>query len=199
MHGEENSPPSKVTGPPDAAQPASPVSPYTRGLAECLHTLEQSERAEGRDERTLHHLLCNLLQGRILEHLRQQLVEHYQLDPEDLGERVSLLLIDVFKEEIFGNFRRRIEARPELLSEIAREIVSTETGSATGLKARIRELYQRIFQEHLGYANLDAILRILQADGRLQNLIVASMLRKTRIRPPAVSFGCAPKFSPLPR
>ena len=155
------------------------VSLYTRGLAECLQTLERSDLTSGRDEQTLKHLLCNLLQGRILEHLRQRLIEHFELDQNDSGERVSLLLIDVFKEEIFGTFRRRIEEQPELLTQIAQEIVATEIQSGQELPEQTKQLYERILQKHLNYSDLGAILRILQADGRLENLILTSMLHKS--------------------
>ncbi|MAH62523.1 MAG: hypothetical protein CMN54_03565 [SAR324 cluster bacterium] len=154
------------------------VSLYTRGLAECLQTLERSDPTSGRDEQTLKHLLCNLLQGRILEHLRQRLIEHFELDQNDSGERVSLLLIDVFKEEIFGTFRRRIEEQPELLTQIAQEIVATEIQSGQELPEQTKQLYERILQKYLNYSDLGAILRILQADGRLENLILTSMLHK---------------------
>ena len=178
MHGEENMPHLEAAKPLDNSSSTCQVSLYTRGLAECLQTLERSDPTSGRDEQTLKHLLCNLLQGRILEHLRQRLIEHFELDQHDSGERVSLLLIDVFKEEIFGTFRRRIEEQPELLTQIAQEIVATETQSGQELPEQTKQLYERILQKYLNYSDLDAILRILQADGRLENLILTSMLHK---------------------
>ena len=168
----------EATKPLDNSSSTCRVSLYTRGLAECLQTLERSDPTSGRDEQTLKHLLCNLLQGRILEHLRQRLIEHFELDQNDSGERVSLLLIDVFKEEIFGTFRRRIEEQPELLTQIAQEIVATEIQSGQELPEQTKQLYERILQKHLNYSDLGAILHILQADGRLENLILKSMLHK---------------------
>ncbi|MBT6727584.1 MAG: hypothetical protein HOA75_12655 [Deltaproteobacteria bacterium] len=173
--------------PPDNSSSTYQVSSYTRGLAECLQMLERSNLTSGRDEQTLRHLLCNLLQGRILEHLRQRLIEHFELDQNDSGERISLLLIDVFKEEIFGTFRRRIEEQPELLTQIAQEIVATETQSGQELPEQTKQLYEHILQKHLGYSDLSAILRILQADERLENLILTSMLHKNGMRAPKSS------------
>ncbi|MEK9972992.1 MAG: hypothetical protein VW876_06075, partial [Deltaproteobacteria bacterium] len=66
MHGEENMPHLEAAKPPDNSSSTCQVSPYTRGLSECLQTLERSDLTSGRDEQTLKHLLCNLLQGRIL-------------------------------------------------------------------------------------------------------------------------------------
>ena len=178
MHGEENMPHLAAAKPLDNSSSTCRVSLYTRGLAECLQMLERSNLTSGRDEQTLRHLLCNLLQGRILEHLRQRLIEHFELDQHDSGEQVSLLLIDVFKEEIFGTFRRRIEEQPELLTQIAQEIVATEIQSGQELPEQTKQLYERILQKYLNYSDLGAILRILQADGRLENLILTSMLHK---------------------
>ena len=178
MHGEENMPHLAAAKPLDNSSSTCRVSLYTRGLAECLQMLERSDPNGGHDEQTLKHLLCNLLQGRILEHLRQRLIEHFELDQNDSGERVSLLLIDVFKEEIFGTFRRRIEEQPELLTQIAQEIVATEIQSGQELPEQTKQLYERILQKYLNYSDLGAILRILQADGRLENLILTSMLHK---------------------
>jgi hypothetical protein len=199
MHGEKNMLHLEVAESSDTSSSTFQVSPYTRGLAECLQTLEHSDHANGRDEQTLKHLLCNLLQGRILEHLRQRLIEHFELDQDDSGERVSLLLIDVFKEEIFGTFRRRIEEQPELLMQIAQEIVTTETRNDQELPEQTKQLYERILQKHLGYSNLDAILSILQADGRLENLILTSVLHKNGIRSAKSPFPSQPNFSALSR
>ena len=82
-----------------------------------------------------------------------------------------MLLIDVFKEEIFGTFRRRIEEQPELLTQIAQEIVATEAQNDQELTEQTKQLYERILEEHLGYSDLGAILRILQADESLKSLI----------------------------
>lgn len=199
MHGEENMPHLEAAKPPDNSSSTCQVSPYTRGLSECLQTLERSDLNSGRDEQTLKHLLCNLLQGRILEHLRQRLIEHFELDQNDSGERVSLLLIDVFKEEIFGTFRRRIEEQPELLTQIAQEIVATETQSGQELPEQTKQLYERILQKHLGYSDLGVILRILQADERLENLILTSMLHKNGMHSPKSSYPGKSNFSKFPR
>jgi hypothetical protein len=192
MYSKPNSPPSDVDC--DNCQVANCpelISPYTRGIAECLQTLGDQAQAETRCDQTLRHLLCNLLQGRLLEYLRQQLLKHYKLDNDEIGERFSLLLVDVFKEEIFGTFRSRIEADPEIVPRLARHIVDVEIHTPHYDPLAIEELYQNILQEHLGYPNVDAILQTLQTDGRIQNLVVASMLQKARIRPlsPSVLSG----------
>ena len=82
------------------------ISPYTKGIADCLESLghESPEKLNGNHEAAPR--LINMLQGRMLEHLKTRVSSHYGLKPDSLNEEFSIALIEVFSE-IFGVFRKK--------------------------------------------------------------------------------------------
>lgn len=166
------------------------ISPYTRGIAECLSSLEDPVQVAS-CKTSLIQLLTNLLQGRILDYLSLRIREHYHLEDQELGESFSLLLIDIFKDEIFGNFRRKVEENPDLLLIIGRQIVETEMGDESPRKKKTDLLFFNIFHQYLEYKELDLVVETLQFDSRIQKLLLTAMLQKTNLT--SVSSSMATK------
>jgi len=148
------------------------LSPYTRAMAQCLSTLEDTPPEEVDCTCPAGHLLVNMLQGRMLEHLKYRVGLYYGLDPDTLGEEFSTALIEVFNMEIFGAFRRKIESQPWLIFFLAQRIVKVESTETADPQQRVNRLYLSIFRKHLEYRNLESIITALQTDPRIQNTIV---------------------------
>ena len=74
------------------------ISPYTKGIADCLESLghESPEKLNGNHE--VAPRLINMLQGRMLEHLKSRVSSHYGLKSDSLNEEFSIALIEVFSE-----------------------------------------------------------------------------------------------------
>ena len=105
----------------------SNVSPYTRVIAECLHSLSEDKPDDcACDTKQVMQLLINMLQGRKLEHIKERVSSYYKIEKDALNEEFSVWLIEVFAE-IFGLFRNKFEEMPWLVNEIARLIVEAET------------------------------------------------------------------------
>ena len=149
------------------------LSPYTRAMAQCLSSLEDTPPEEVGCTCPVGHLLVNMLQGRMLEHLKYRVGLYYGIDPETLGEEFSTALIEVFNKEIFGAFRRKVEDQPWLIFFLARRIVEVESSDSPDPQQRINRLYLSIFCKHLEYHNLERIIAALQSDPRIQNTIVS--------------------------
>jgi hypothetical protein len=80
----------------------SNVSPYTRVIAECLHSLSDDKSDNcGCDTKQVMQLLINMLQGRMLEHIKERVSSYYKIEQDALNEEFSVCLIEVFAE-IFG-------------------------------------------------------------------------------------------------
>ena len=149
------------------------LSPYTRAMAQCFSTLEYTPPEEVDYTCPEGHLLVNMLQGRMLAHLKYRVGLYYGIDPETLGEEFSTALIEVFNKDIFGAFRRKIEQQPWLIFFLARRIVEVESSDSPDPQQRINRLYLSIFCKHLEYHNLERIIAALQSDPRIQNTIVS--------------------------
>ncbi|HBL56652.1 MAG TPA: hypothetical protein EYO46_06795 [Candidatus Lambdaproteobacteria bacterium] len=119
-------------------------------------------------------LLINMLQGRMLEHIKQRVSKYYKLEPEALNEEFSVSLIEVFAE-IFGLFRDKFEEMPWLVNKIASRIVEVETGNGSKTERRINQLYLSIFCKYFEYKNIEKIISTLQTDPRIQRAIITAI------------------------
>lgn len=154
------------------------LSPYTRVMCDCLSAMEDDPPEEIDSTCPVGHLLTNMLQGRMLEHLKARVSEHYGISPEDLNDEFSTALIEVFNQEIFGSFRRKIETQPWLIPYLARRIVEVETGVEPYPEQRINRLYLSIFCRYLEYRNLEQIIETLQRDPRIQQTILEAQQKR---------------------
>ena len=82
------------------------ISPYTRVIADCLDSLSEASSEESNcNVKQEMQLLVNMLQGRMLEHIKQRVSSYYHIERDALNEEFSVSLIEFFAE-IFGLFLR---------------------------------------------------------------------------------------------
>ncbi len=68
----------------------SNVSPYTRVIAECLHSLSEDKPDDcACDTKQVMQLLINMLQGRMLEHIKERVSSYYKIEQDALNEEFS--------------------------------------------------------------------------------------------------------------
>ena len=152
----------------------SNVSPYTRVIEECLHSLSD-DKAVGCacDTSQVTQLLINMLQGRMLEHIKERVSSYYKIEQNALNEEFSVCLIEVFAE-IFSLFRNKFEEMPWLVNEIAKRIVEAETRNGSKTERCINQLYLSIFCKYFEYKNIEKIISTLQSDPRIQSAIISA-------------------------
>ena len=152
----------------------SNVSPYTRVIEECLHSLSDVE-ADGCacDTNQVMQLLINMLQGRMLEHIKERVSSYYKIEQNALNEEFSVCLIEVFAE-IFGLFRNKFEEMPWLVNDIARRIVEAEKRNGSKTERSINQLFLSIFCKYFEYKNIEKIISTLQSDPRIQRAIISA-------------------------
>ena len=152
----------------------SNVSPYTRVIEECLHSLSD-DKADGCacDTSQVMQLLINMLQGRMLEHIKERVSSYYKIEQNALNEEFSVCLIEVFAE-IFGLFRNKFEEMPWLVNEIARRIVEAEKRNGSKTERSINQLFLSIFCKYFEYKNIEKIISTLQSDTRIQSAIISA-------------------------
>ena len=151
------------------------ISPYTRVIADCLDSLSKASSEESNcNVKQEMQLLVNMLQGRMLEHIKQRVSSYYSIEPEALNEEFSVSLIEVFAE-IFGLFRNKFEEMPWLVNEIAKRIVEVESRYGSKTERHINQLYLSIFCKHFEYKNIEKIITTLQTDPRIQNAIFSAL------------------------
>ena len=153
----------------------SNISPYTLVIADCLESLAEAGSDESSfDEKQAMQLLINMLQGRMLEHIKQRVSNYYNIEPEALNEEFSVSLIEVFAE-IFSLFRHKFEEMPWLVNKIASRIVEVETRNGSKTEKRINQLYLSIFCKYFEYKNIEKIISTLQTDPRIQQAIISAI------------------------
>ena len=161
----------------------SNISPYTLVIADCLESLAEADSDESNcDEKQAMQLLINMLQGRMLEHIKQRVSNYYNIEPEALNEDFSVSLIEVFAE-IFGLFRHKFEEMPWLVNKIASRIVEVETGNGSKTEKRINQLYLSIFCKYFEYKNIEKIISTLQTDPRIQQAIISAIPSSVILQP----------------
>ena len=169
----------------------SNVSPYTRVIAECLHSLSDDKPDDcACDTKQVMQLLINMLQGRMLEHIKERVSSYYKIEQDALNEEFSVCLIEVFAE-IFGLFRNKFEEMPWLVNEIARRIVEAETRNGSKTERSINQLFLSIFCKYFEYKNIEKIISTLQSDPRIQRAIISAN--------PATTVPNSVKFPELSR
>ena len=158
------------------------ISPYTRVIADCLDALSEANSEESKcNLKQEMQLLVNMLQGRMLEHIKQRVCSYYHIEPGALNEEFSVSLIEVFAE-IFCLFRNKFEEMPWLVNEIAKRIVEVESRNGSNTERRINQLYLSIFCKYFEYKNIEKIITTLQTDPRIQNAIFTAL--PTAVHPP---------------
>ena len=114
-----------------------------------------------------------MLQGRMLEHIKERVSSYYKIEQDALNEEFSVCLIEVFAE-IFGLFRNKFEEMPWLVNDIARRIVEAEKRNGSKTERSINQLFLSIFCKYFEYKNIEKIISTLQSDPRIQRAIISA-------------------------
>lgn len=157
------------------------ISPYTQAMARCLASLGEGEAFVA--EPCGIHNLTNMVQGRMLEFLGDEICREYHItDPESRSQIVNALL-GIFSDEFFALFRSKLEKRPDLALLIARRIIRAEfeaAGDPQASHARrtLDRLFPAIFRKYFEYRNLTSLLRIIETDAQIRKILLLALLRQ---------------------
>ena len=157
------------------------ISPYTIAISDCLNSKSKDATGSILDDTQKMQLMINMLQGRMLEHIKQRVSKYYNIEPSDLNEEFSVSLIEVFTE-IFNLFRLKFEEMPSLVNKIAKRIVEVETKSELNKESSVNKLYLSIFCKYFEYKNIEKIISTLQTDNRIQQAIFKAIPADSTLR-----------------
>ncbi len=157
------------------------ISPYTIVISDCLNSISKDKTGSILDDGQKMQLLINMLQGRMLEHIKQRVSKYYDIEPSDLSEEFSVSLIEVFAE-IFNLFRLKFEEMPSLVNKIAKRIVEVETKGDLNKETSVNKLYLSIFCKYFEYKNIEKIISTLQTDNRIQQAIFKAIPDNSSLR-----------------
>jgi len=151
------------------------VHPYTRVMAQCLgDTCDPKNSDNELLQCSQNFLLTNMLQGCLMVHMKERISGYYHISVDSLGEKFDELIFDVFNEDLFALFRKKIEETPSLVLELCKKIVDAEMDTSPNREKRLNLLYLSIFCRHLGYKNIRTIFTILESDPRIQEEILSA-------------------------
>ena len=156
------------------------ISPYTLAMARCLSSF--SDPSGQWEECGVHHL-TNLVQGRMLEFLGDEICTRHRIaDPASRSEIVTALL-GIFSDEFFALFRSKLEQRPDLAVLIARRIIrgefeANERDTEQDARRSLDRLIPAIFRKYFEYRQLDSLLRIIETDAKIQKVLFLALLRQ---------------------
>ena len=171
----------------------SNVSPYTRVIAECLRSLSNDKSEDCVcDTKQVMQLLINMLQGRMLEHIKERVSNYYKIEKDALSEEFSVCLIEVFAE-IFALLRNKFEEMPSLVNDIAKRIVEAEKRNGSKTERSINQLYLSIFCKYFEYKNIEKIISTLQTDPRIQRTIISAI--PSTVLPNSEQYPALPRSS----
>jgi hypothetical protein len=154
------------------------TSRYTQAMAKCLG--QTPARSEAPD-RAVVHLLVNLVQGRMLEYLADQICRDYGIEDEQSKFQIVTALLHIFSDEFFALFRSKIDENPALVVDIARRIIRKEAESPTTVLRQqwADRLYPAIFRKYFEYRNLQELQHMVESDAEIQKIILLALLRRT--------------------
>ena len=155
------------------------TSRYTQAMAKCLGQVPPQTDAP---DRAVVHLLVNLVQGRMLEYLADQICRDYGIEDEQSKFQIVTALLHIFSDEFFALFRSKINQNPALVVEIARRIIRKESEPApkTGTRREWADrLYPAIFRKYFEYRNLQDLQHMVESDAEIQKIILLAMLQRT--------------------
>lgn len=172
-HILDQPPPSLSAGAP--ADLPRTLSPYTQAMAQCLAGL-QAGRPQPLDPAVAQRL-TNLIQGRMLEFLADQICANHKVTSPRLREGIIRALLAIFSEEFFALFRSKIRARPDLLVIISRRILRVEGPQLRNPHPRYASrLFPAVFRKYFEYTNLNLLLQMVESDAYVQRMLLESSL-----------------------
>jgi hypothetical protein len=155
------------------------ISPYTLAMARCLASAEES--AQGVESCGVHQL-TNLVQGRMLEFLGDEICRRHGIADPEWRSQIVTALLGIFSDEFFALFRSKLEKRPDLAVLIARRIIrgefeACEGGDTARARRSLDRLFPAIFRKYFEYRDLDSLLHIVETDAKIQKTLFLVLLR----------------------
>ncbi|MDH4225927.1 MAG: hypothetical protein OEW12_09810 [Deltaproteobacteria bacterium] len=160
------------------------TSLFTLAMARALEPIDHAETLRLSNETRDH--LTNLIQGRMLEYLADQICHRYSLGMGEAKKQVIHSLLSIFSDEFFTLFRSKIQTNPDLLLMISRRIIRTESQSATPIKSRTNRedgLFPAIFRKYFEYTNLNRLQSMVESDSGVQKIILLNLLKNREVDP----------------
>jgi hypothetical protein len=153
------------------------TSRYTEAMAKCLGQIL------GAPDRSIVHMLVNLVQGRMLEYLADRICREYDIRDEQSKFQMITALLGIFSDEFFALFRSKIEFKPALAVNIARRIIRKESHPAplrgeSPTRQPADRLYPALFRKYFEYRNLGSLLEMVESDVEIQKIILLSQVRQ---------------------
>jgi len=158
----------------------SPVNPYTTAICHCLENLDKPFEEAAQDCSTVQ-FITNMVQGRMLDHLVCGIAKYYQIEDAAFKKELVTILVEVFSDELFAKFRRKIEENPELIFQIAQRIDDLENNKASQdeiNEKRSNRFYINILCHHLEITHLDQVIHTLNSNTQIQQLISSALIKK---------------------
>ena len=75
------------------------ISPYTIAISDCLNSISKDATGSILDDAQKMQLMINMLQGRMLEHIKQRVSKYYNIEPSDLNEEFSEITLNKYYSE----------------------------------------------------------------------------------------------------
>ena len=156
------------------------VNPYTTAICNCLENLNKPFEEAAQDCSTVQ-FLTNMVQGRMLDHLVCGIAKYYQIEDSAFEKELATILIEVFSDGLFAKFRGKIEENPELIFQIAQRINQVENSKES--KNELNEkcsnrFYINILCHHLEINHLDEVIKTLNSNTQIQQLISSALIKK---------------------
>ncbi len=158
----------------------SPVNPYTKAICNCLENLDKPLEEVAQDCSTFQ-FLTNMIQGRMLDHLVCAIAKYYRIEDSAFKKELVTILVEVFSDELFAKFRRKVEENPELIFQIAQRINDLENNKSSkdGVnEKRSNRFYINILCHHLEITHMDQVINTLNSNAQIQQLISSALIKK---------------------
>ena len=158
----------------------SEINPYTAAMSNYLKNLNMPIEEAAQDCSTVH-FLTNMVQGRMLDHLVSQIAKYYKIEDAAFEKELITILIEVFSDELFAKFRRKIEENPELVFQIAQRINEFENNKEfkdASCEKRSNRLYINILCHHLEISHMEEVIETLNSNSQIQQLISSALIKK---------------------
>lgn len=156
------------------------LNPYTRAMGTVLEKLNRSF-GEAAQDGALVQFLSNMVQGRMLDHLVHRISLYYQIDDSQFEKELTMILVEVFSDELFSRFRRKVEEKPIIVFHIAQRIHDTEKNEEFNEEhneKRSNRLYLTILRQYLQYHHIDEVIETLNSNLQIQQLIYLASIKK---------------------
>ncbi len=156
------------------------INPYTRAMGTCLEKLNRPF-GEAAQDCSIVQFLTNMVQGRMLDHLVHRISQYYRINDLDFEKELTIILVELFSDELFARFRRKVEEKPVLVFHIAQRIHDVENNQEfkeAPNERRSNRLYLNILRHYLQYQNIDEVIETLNSNFQIQQLIYSALLKK---------------------